>query len=245
MKKKGREKYILLVLIGVIGMAGIILIIWKNVNNSVILSGMVSNSKLNVRKKEESVEFEDKIKSVKLDNSKKLKDSVHLNEEKKGSDNVIMVHITGEVKNSGVYKLPVDARVIHAIKAAGGKTSLGDIDSLNLAAPIYDGDKIYIPSIVETMTKSDKTVSGANSGYRMDNDIFYSGNLSNNSEKININRATSKDLQKLSGIGPSKAGSIIDYRKEIGRFQSVDELLDVSGIGDKTLEKIKDKISIR
>ncbi|AZO94985.1 helix-hairpin-helix domain-containing protein [Halocella sp. SP3-1] len=149
-------------------------------------------------------------------------------------DQRIIIHIAGEVKQSGVYELPGDARVIDAVMAAGGETSYADLDSMNLASPVFDGEKIYVPSIIETKLSDKSYVSG--------NKLSSTGVSSN---KININKASSKELEELPGIGPSKASSIIDYRDEIGRFSDLEQLTAVSGIGEKTLQKIKNKISVR
>ncbi|QTL97940.1 hypothetical protein GM661_08090 [Iocasia frigidifontis] len=155
-------------------------------------------------------------------------------EEVEKEDQRIIIHIAGEVKQSGVYELPGDARVIDAVMAAGGETSYADLDSMNLASPVFDGEKIYVPSIIETKLSDESYASG--------NKLSSTGASSN---KININKASSKELEELPGIGPSKASSIIDYRDEIGRFSDLEQLTAVSGIGEKTLQKIKNKISVR
>ncbi|MFW5992011.1 MAG: helix-hairpin-helix domain-containing protein [Halanaerobiaceae bacterium] len=226
MKKTGKERYILLVLIGIVLLSGIVTIVYKNLNNSIILSGMVEGERGNLTN---SVERNEQIESG--DNGEDIK-------EKK-----LIVHITGEVINPGVYKLSEDERVTHAIDAAGGKTSVADVDSINLAAPVNDGDKIYIPSIVDTINNDSKNNLGKTSGNSVNNGKVYSGSAE--SDKVDVNRANSEELQQLSGIGPSKAENIINYREENGRFERVDELLDVPGIGEKTLEKIEDSILIR
>lgn len=148
----------------------------------------------------------------------------------------IIIHIAGEVKQSGVYELPEGARVIDAIMAAGGETAYADLDSINLASAISDGEKIYVPSMIETKL-NDKPYSNSNTNK--------GSSLRSSSNKININKASSKELEELPGIGPSKASSIIDYRNEIGRFSDLEQLTNVSGIGEKTLQKIKNKISVR
>lgn len=153
-------------------------------------------------------------------------------------EETIIVHVTGGVKNSGVYELSEKSRVVDALQAAGGQTEKADLNQINLAAPIFDGDRVLIPVI--GMADSGSTLdSYSNSGN------IYSPKLSKTKERININRAGNEELQKLSGIGPSKAESIIKYREEIGRFTKAEELLNVSGIGAKTLEKIKDKLVFR
>lgn len=139
----------------------------------------------------------------------------------------IVVHVTGAVRKRGVYELPDEARVFDALEAAGGETAEADLDSINLAAYIYDGDKVYIPFIMEELNQQNSFQAGYDDG------------------KININSAGVDELTQLTGIGPSKANSIIDYRKKNGPFRNSDELLEISGIGPKTLDKIRDQISVR
>ncbi|MCG8514618.1 MAG: helix-hairpin-helix domain-containing protein [Halanaerobiales bacterium] len=141
----------------------------------------------------------------------------------------VLIHVAGEVKQAGVYELPPESRVINALQAAGGATRLADLDQLNLAAPIFDGQKIYIPSITEL------TDSTGNS--RLASPNHHSG-------KININQASPEELQQLTGIGPGKASNIVQYRRKIGGFIKIEQLLDVSGIGAKTLEKIRDQLTV-
>lgn len=144
----------------------------------------------------------------------------------------VFVHVAGEVINPGVYELNEGSRVIDALQLAGGATSEADLNIINLAAFISDGQQIYVPSIEESSTK---TINY--SSYIMDS--------GNSSGKVNINTAGLTELQSLSGIGPGKAQSIIEYRNKNGSFNTIEELLNVSGIGEKTFEKIKDKIILK
>ena len=141
----------------------------------------------------------------------------------------VIIHVAGEVKQAGVYELPLESRVINALQAAGGATRLADLDQLNLAAPIFDGQKIYIPSITESTDLANKS--------RVSSPNYHSG-------KLNINQASLEELQQLTGIGPGKASNIVQYRNKNGGFSKIEELLDVSGIGAKTLEKIRDQITV-
>lgn len=111
----------------------------------------------------------------------------------------------------------------------GGLTEKGSTKFINLAKVLTDGMVIYIPT-EEELASGDAPPS------------FSSGNTEQSSGKININTAGLSKLATLPGIGESKAQSIIDYRREKGAFQSADELLNISGIGPKTLEKLRDKI---
>ncbi|NLD20403.1 MAG: hypothetical protein GX663_09220 [Clostridiales bacterium] len=137
----------------------------------------------------------------------------------------IYVDIGGEVKEPKLAKLEEGSRVEDAITAAGGLTADADLTSINRAAFVEDGEKIYIPSL---------SSGGGGDG----------AECADSTGKININTADSAQLQELTGIGPVTAESIINYREENGRFKAVEDIKDVSGIGDKTYEKFKDDISV-
>lgn len=138
----------------------------------------------------------------------------------------IVVHVCGEVKYPGVYYIQNGERVYDAIQKAGGVTEEADIHLLNLAQILSDEARIYVPKKGEVVSSNS----------------FYSDSMLN--QKININNADSSTLQKLSGIGPTLAQRIIDYRKKIGRFKSIEQLLNVKGIGSSKFEEIKDKVQI-
>lgn len=139
----------------------------------------------------------------------------------------IKIHIIGEVINPGMYELDEGARIYDAVRIAGGTTDVSDINKINLAYELSDGEKIYIPSIFDE--ENEYTLS----------------NEEKNSNKININKATSEDLQTISGIGPSLASKIIAYREENGKFNSIEELKNVSGIGDKKYESISQFVVVK
>lgn len=141
----------------------------------------------------------------------------------------LQVHVAGEVNKPGVYKLDEGSRIIDAINAAGGFTNKANQSSLNLAKLIEDGEQIKIDAI-ET-TESQYVPNGSN-------------NNENSNGKININTADLAQLQTLSGVGPSTAQKILDYRSSNGKFKSIEDLKKVSGIGEKTFEKLKDKICV-
>ena len=156
----------------------------------------------------------------------------------------IVIHISGEVTNPGVISLKEGARVIDAINNAGGLTSKADISKVNLAYVLEDAQKIYIPSIDD---KEDSVYILEGSG---DTEIVTSGagNTENKKEgklMININTATEEQLQELAGIGDSIAKRIVDYRKENGKFNSIEDIKNVSGIGDAKFNKIKDNICVK
>ena len=146
----------------------------------------------------------------------------------------IMVDVAGAVDNPSVVELPDGSRVFEAIEKAGGLTKNADTRATNQAEILTDGQKLYIPTkqeLEESMpgTSSSNFVSQANAG---------------RSGLININTADSEALQQLSGVGPATAEKIIDYRNKNGRFLTIEDIKNVSGIGEKTYEKFKDKITV-
>lgn len=146
------------------------------------------------------------------------------------------VDVDGAVVRPGVYRLKDGARVSQAIDAAGGLTVEADVTGLNRASKITDGQKIYVPTVGEQQAAA--AVGGAESSAATTPGAGSSSGL------VNINTASAAELQTLSGIGPSMAQSIIDDRSKNGPFASVDDLMRVSGIGEKKLAKIKDCICI-
>jgi competence protein ComEA len=145
----------------------------------------------------------------------------------------IVVDVKGAVKQPGIYRLPPNSRVYEAIEAAGGTTDEAETDRLNLADFLIDGMAVVVPREGDgpqnTAQMTEGTGGGNNTG----------------TGKVNINRASEAELQTLSGIGPAKAAAIVKDREENGPFKTVDDLTRVSGIGDKTLENIKDDITVR
>lgn len=148
----------------------------------------------------------------------------------------VYVDVDGAVVRPGVYRLKHGARVSQAIDAAGGLTAEADVTGLNRASKVADGQKIYVPKVGEQQTVS--ADGGADGGA-----VLASG-ANDVAGLVNINTASAAELQTLSGIGPSMAQSIIDERTKNGAFASVDDLMRVSGIGEKKLAKIKDCICV-
>lgn len=153
----------------------------------------------------------------------------------------IYIDVSGAVINPGVVKLADGSRVFQAVELAGGLKKDADMMNVNLAATLNDGDKIYIPSVSEQETQA---LSGIVTE-TISNNKTNAGAMQNvHGSKININMASAEELQSLSGIGPATAQRIIDYRNQYGSFHAVTDLLNISGIGEKTLEKFKDKICV-
>ena len=155
----------------------------------------------------------------------------------------IVVHISGQVINSGVITLNKLSRVIDAINVAGGPTAKADLGKVNLAYIIEDGQRIYIPSIDEKVDTYILDKSG-------DTEIVISGSGNKNTHKeekvmININTANEEELQKLPGVGSSIAIRIVQYRKENGKFNKIEDIKNISGIGDSKFDKIKNNIFVK
>lgn len=141
----------------------------------------------------------------------------------------IIVDIKGEINKPGVYELEGDARVKEVILEAGGLTKQAEEKQLNLAEKLQDQQMIYIPNKEEA---EEMEIDGDKEAE------------DNNEDMIDINAADINELQKISGVGPAKAQAIVDYREENGAFESVDELNEISGFGEKTVEKLRDSIKI-
>ena len=150
-----------------------------------------------------------------------------------------VVQITGEVRSPGVYELNRDDRVLAAIEAAGGMTNRADIERLNLAATITDGSLIYVPSLsIEAEAKPPDSVASD----RITESKPTLPSIPNTrpfTEPINLNTATVDQLKALPGIGDTRANQIIEFRTAIGQFSTLDQLLDIHGIGERTLEAIR------
>lgn len=160
-----------------------------------------------------------------------------------GSEEIV-VHVAGAVKKPGVVRIPRGSRVDDAVKAAGGFSSEADPDAVNLAQPLTDGVQVYVPRKGESAaapsvsTQVAGRVRAAERGTASARKELPSG-------KININTASAEQLESLPGVGPATARAIIEYRKQNGGFRSVDELLEVRGIGPKKLEQIRPYVVVR
>lgn len=169
----------------------------------------------------------------------------------------IYVYITGEVNNPGVVLLKSGSRIVDAIEAAGGVTNKANISKVNLVYVLQDGMKVNIPNNTDlknnenfeyiTMSSGDEK-NDANTGNS--STTITSENSSSNNESafkisiVNINTATQTELETLPGIGPSLALRIVNYRKENGKFSSIEDIKNVSGIGEAKYEDIKNYIKI-
>lgn len=144
----------------------------------------------------------------------------------------VVVHVAGAVVGAGVYRLDAGARVHTAIEAAGGTRPSADLDGLNLAAPVADGERIYVPEVGEIDPASVPAISPSTSD----------GSVP--AGPIDLNRASAADLEALPGVGPATAGAIIDDRGRHGPFASVDDLERVPGIGPAKLAAIRELVTV-
>ncbi|MFD1038544.1 helix-hairpin-helix domain-containing protein [Virgibacillus byunsanensis] len=138
------------------------------------------------------------------------------------SPSYVVIDVKGEVLSPGVYEINMDSRVNDVIQLAGGFLKDADQTMVNLAQKVHDEMIIFIPKRGEISPSTQVQPSS----------------------KLRLNYATQEEIEKLNGIGPSKAQAIIQYRDEEGYFQTVEDLLNISGIGEKTLENLKDDIQI-
>lgn len=155
----------------------------------------------------------------------------------------IVVHITGEVNKAGVVILPKGARIADAIEAAGRTTKEADLEQINLAYVLEDGQKIYIPNQKDKEANSEKVYITSESG----NNVIVKDTITSKGEnkKVNINQATQSELETLPGIGPSIASRIIEYRQQNGKFNTIEDLKNVKGIGDAKFENVKKYIVVK
>lgn len=157
----------------------------------------------------------------------------------------IFVYINGAVKNSGVYCVSENARIYHVIRMAGGMTAGAYKDGLNLAEKVYDGQNIHVMTKKQyKKQKSEANQQTNNLNVKTDNeDTQNSG--ADISEIVNINIATAEQLTSLPGIGETKAAAIVAYRDKNGRFYSIEDIKNVSGIGEATFTNIESKITVK
>jgi competence protein ComEA len=134
----------------------------------------------------------------------------------------LYVHIVGEVLTPGMYQLPLGARLVDAVFAAGGLTEFADNSSVNLARELSDGEQVFVSSVNE----QSETLGTSSGGL------------------ISINRASDKELEELPGIGPALSARIIAWREANGGFKSIEDLLKVSGIGENLLSGLKDSVTL-
>ena len=142
----------------------------------------------------------------------------------------IVVYVSGEVMRPGVYTLDPDHRAADALSAAGGPTADADLDRINLAMRLNDEDQVHVPAVGSSDAGMDHPTGSS---------------PSTASGKLNVNTATVEELESLPGIGSAKATAIVEYRHTHGPFERVEDLVEVSGIGDGILGSIRHLIEVR
>ena len=149
-----------------------------------------------------------------------------------------MAHVTGAVVSPGVYTLAIDARVADAVSAAGGALSNADLNALNLAAPVVDGERIEVPfSAFVSLSGGDAPGTPGAPGDAAADALPAASDTSGG--LVDLNTAGLAGLESLPEIGPARAQAIIDWRSENGRFENLDALRDVPGIGPETVAAIR------
>jgi competence protein ComEA len=143
---------------------------------------------------------------------------------------VVLVHVAGAVVVPGVHELEPGARVIDAIQAAGGLAPEADSGRINLAAPVADGERVYVPAVGEPAPTAAPGGSPPGAG--------------STDGPVDLNQADEAALDALPGVGPTTASAIVEHRARIGRFTSVDQLLDVRGIGEAKLEQLRPLVTV-
>ncbi|MEA2703115.1 MAG: competence protein ComEA, partial [Actinomycetota bacterium] len=155
---------------------------------------------------------------------------------------VVTIHAAGQVSAPGVYSLPAGARVADVITAAGGLGAEADVDSLNLAAKVADGSRIYVPRKGEQVPAGGGPDGGAVGGGT--GAAGGSGSPGGPGGLVDLNTATAAELDSLPGVGPATSAAILTYRGRHGRFKSVTELLEVPGIGPAKLEALRPHVTV-
>jgi len=212
-----QEKIILIIIIIILMTAVVWKIIDSNYKDNLIIISSENGNEKNITSKDNKAIAEKNIDEV-----------------------ICIIHITGAVKKPGVYKLAKGKRIIDAVKIAGGKKENANLDAVNLAAHLYDGQKIIIPFVNDNDTEKIVLSSTENTQAFSDNQNIATSYKS----QININAANSLQLENLPGIGPVLAKRIIEYREINGAFRYIEEIMNVTGVGEKKFQSIKEYITV-
>ena len=228
----------------IIGILVIILVVWKIYDS----------------KKFEKINPDEILVSSSNEKERTNRIEKEIGENEDEEEEMMAVHITGEVKNPGVVKIKQGSRIQDIIEKAGGLTENADITEVNLAFVVEDGMKIRIPS------NDDENLKKNNSGKTDDEEeksqieqakneyitqdsgkgvIVFDEGIDTSSSIVNINTATQTELEELPGIGPSISSRIVEYRNKNGNFKNIEDIKNVTGIGDSKFKKIKDYIKVK
>jgi competence protein ComEA len=151
----------------------------------------------------------------------------------------VVVYVCGAVRAPGIVRLPADARVADALELAGGAGAKAELDGVNLAARVTDGQQIVVPERGAVAVAGSAAAAGGGVSA-----VAPSGGLAAAGTPVNINTASVSELDVLQGVGPATAQKIVDYRTANGAFKSIDEIKNVSGIGDAKFAAMKDAITV-
>ncbi len=161
----------------------------------------------------------------------------------------LVVDVVGEVRQPGVQRVPTGARIADVVAAAGGLTDRADRARINFAAPVADGERVFVPAVGQPVPAvavgaTPSGVAGSGAPGTGGGGTGGGGTPAVPAAPVNLNTATLEELDTLPGIGPTTAQAIIDHRTEHGPFTSVDQLLDVRGIGDAKLAELRDRVTV-
>ncbi|MDY0892981.1 ComEA family DNA-binding protein [Frigoribacterium sp. CFBP9030] len=165
------------------------------------------------------------------------------------ADGALFVHVHGAVVSPGLYELAAGARVVDVVAAAGGFADGADQAGVNLARPLVDGEQLRVPAVGEPAATGGDGGGGAAgpggaSGGAGAGGAGAGGAGAGGGGAVDLNLADDAALQTLPGVGPATAAAILDWREQNGAFRSVDDLLGVPGIGEKTLEKLRPQVTV-
>ncbi len=187
----------------------------------------------NVQTFEQDKTFEQNGRSIIIEKNGKGSSNDKDDKDDEAQVRFIKIYITGQVKNPGVIELAEGSRLADAVELAGGVLPTADLSRINLAMKVKDEGMYYILADDETMPDDIQVpLSPQNPG-------------SQEAGKININTATQGELETLTGIGPSRAKRIIEYREKNGGFKNIEEIMNISGIGEKIFEGIREEICVQ
>lgn len=215
-------KKFILILIGIsLLLGGVIFVIYKNDNDS-------DDEVVKIFRDIEKEEMEEELKEDK---------------ENKEGNSIVVVDIKGMVNNPGVYEVESGKRINDVISMAGGLKEGADTTNINLAKMVFDEMTIIIYSNEEVLEKYKKEVCICDCSYITNSACIANDTLEKNN-LVNINTASKEELMSLPNLGESKATAIIEQRKKNGGFKSIDDIKEVTGIGEAIFEKIKDYITV-
>ncbi|MBD8702183.1 ComEA family DNA-binding protein [Frigoribacterium sp. CFBP 13712] len=160
------------------------------------------------------------------------------------ADGALFVHVHGAVVSPGLYELAAGARVVDVVAAAGGFADGADQAGVNLARPLVDGEQLRVPAVGEPAAAVGDGGGGAAGAGGAAGGAGVGGAGAGGAAAVDLNLADDAALQTLPGVGPATAAAILDWREQNGAFRSVDDLLGVPGIGEKTLEKLRPQVTV-